>query len=58
MEMYVDAKEIENVYGKKLKYVIIRNGDKQCIINVGEKTFSQVKEMQVTTASEKPKSKA
>lgn len=37
----IETKEITDVRNKKLKYLIISDGTKELIINVGEKTYTQ-----------------
>lgn len=39
------AVEILDVYGKKLKYVVIENAWGKVIISVGEKTYNNIKEL-------------
>lgn len=36
----VEVKELENITGKKMKYIIIGEGLQRVIINCGETTFS------------------
>lgn len=45
---HVKAVEIEDIRGKKQKYLVIGNNEdhtKNVVINVGEKTFNAVKEL-------------
>lgn len=41
----VAAVELANIYCKKLKYIIIGEGDDKVVISVGDKTFDNVKSL-------------
>lgn len=41
----IEVRTITNITGKQLKYLLIKRGNEQIAINVGEKTYQNVKEM-------------
>lgn len=41
----VDSVGIQDIYGKLLKYVVIRTAKGKVIISVGDKTFNNVKQI-------------
>lgn len=45
-QLTATAFEHANVMGKKLQYLRITNGEKEVIINVGNKTYEGVKELE------------
>lgn len=57
--MKFEAKTIKDITGKDLYYIILNNGQKDVIINVGQKNYEKVKDLtkqqELPLPTEKPK---
>lgn len=51
MKQEIQTKEIEDIRGKKVKYLLIGTDDNKVIICIGEKTFNSLKKLENETTN-------